>query len=59
MRDDEHRIHPDLIPYDELSEQSREYDRVAARGIIVSAFTMISKTTSYSARSTPSTATIS
>lgn len=33
-RDDEHRIHPDLIPYDELSEQSREYDRVAARGII-------------------------
>lgn len=33
-RDDERRIHPDLIPYDELSEQSREYDRVAARGII-------------------------
>lgn len=33
-RDDERRIHPDLVPYDELSEQSREYDRVAARTII-------------------------
>lgn len=30
-RDDERRIHPDLVPYDELSEQSREYDRVGAR----------------------------
>lgn len=28
------RIHPDLVPYGELSEQSREYDRVAARTII-------------------------
>ena len=27
-------IHPDLVPYGELSEQSREYDRVAARTII-------------------------
>lgn len=33
-RDDERRIHPDLVPYDKLSEQSREYDRVAARTII-------------------------
>ena len=33
-RDDVRRIHPDLVPYGELSEQSREYDRVAARTII-------------------------
>lgn len=33
-RDDERRIHPDLVPYDELSEQSREYDRVAVRTIM-------------------------
>lgn len=33
-RDDERRIHPDLVPYDLLSEQSREYDRIAARTII-------------------------
>ncbi|WP_102371471.1 RyR domain-containing protein [Enorma phocaeensis] len=33
-RDDERRIHPDLVPYDLLSEQSREYDRVAARTVL-------------------------
>ena len=33
-RDDARRIHPDLVPYDLLSEQSREYDRVAARTVL-------------------------
>lgn len=33
-RNDERRIHPDLVAYDLLSEQSREYDRIAARSII-------------------------
>lgn len=33
-RDDERRIHPNLIPYDALSETDKEYNRVAARGII-------------------------
>lgn len=33
-RDDSRRVHPDLIPYDDLSEQSKEYDRSAARLII-------------------------
>lgn len=33
-RDDERRVHPDLVPYDELPEQSREYNRVAALDMI-------------------------
>lgn len=33
-RDDERRIHPDLIPFDELPEQSKEYDRTAAKTIL-------------------------
>jgi len=26
-RDDENKKHPDLVPYDELSESEKEYDR--------------------------------
>lgn len=33
-RDDARRVHPDLVPYDELSEQVRDYDRDAVRGIV-------------------------
>ena len=33
VRDDERRVHPDMVPYDDLSEQSREYDRAAVRAI--------------------------
>jgi len=29
-RDDIHKEHPDLVPYDELSEAEKEYDRQAA-----------------------------
>lgn len=29
VRDDERRIHPDLVPYDELTERSKDYDRQA------------------------------
>ena len=32
-RNDAAREHPDLIPYDNLSAQTREYDRSAAREI--------------------------
>lgn len=34
VRDDERRAHPDLVPYDELSETSRELDRSAVNEII-------------------------
>ena len=27
QRDDEHKIHPCLVPYEELSEAEKEYDR--------------------------------
>lgn len=26
-RDDEHKKHPELVPYDELSEEEKDYDR--------------------------------
>ncbi|MEZ5448568.1 MAG: RyR domain-containing protein [Thiolinea sp.] len=29
-RDDEQRLHPGLVPYDELSESEKEYDRQTA-----------------------------
>ncbi len=32
-RDDERRTHPDLVPFDELTEASREYDRQAVAQI--------------------------
>ncbi len=32
-RDPNRRTHPDLIPYDDLTEEKREYDRNAVRGI--------------------------
>lgn len=32
-RDPERRTHPDLVPYDQLTEEKREYDRNAVRGI--------------------------
>lgn len=33
-RDDTRRIHPDLVPYDELSEASRALDRLAASSLL-------------------------
>ena len=33
-RDDDNKKHPDLIPYSDLSESEKEYDRKAARGIL-------------------------
>lgn len=33
-RDDEHKRHPDLVPYSDLPESEKEYDRKAARGIL-------------------------
>lgn len=29
-RDDEKKLHPDLVPYDELAESEKEYDRNSA-----------------------------
>lgn len=29
QRDDEHKTHPDLVPYDELPESEKEYDRAS------------------------------
>ena len=34
MRDDEAKLHPCLVPYNELPESEKEYDRKAAAGII-------------------------
>jgi hypothetical protein len=28
-RDDSNKLHPDLVPYDDLSESEREYDRIS------------------------------
>lgn len=33
-RDDAARTHPDLIPYDELPEEEKEYDRSTAMGAL-------------------------
>ncbi len=33
-RDDDHKKHPDLIPYSDLSESEKEYDRKTAIGIL-------------------------
>ena len=30
QRDDKEKLHPDLIPYDELSDGEKEYDRVTS-----------------------------
>jgi hypothetical protein len=29
-RDDEHKLHPSLVPYEQLSESEKEYDRKTA-----------------------------
>ena len=34
QRDDEHKLHPDLVPYEDLSDGEKEYDRRAARGTL-------------------------
>ncbi len=34
VRDDEARTHPDLVPYDELPETEKEYDRCTAAAVI-------------------------
>lgn len=31
VRDDTRRHHPDLVPYEELPEEEKEYDRITAR----------------------------
>jgi hypothetical protein len=28
QRDDREKVHPDLVPYDQLSESEKEYDRI-------------------------------
>ena len=33
-RDDEHKKHPDLVPYSDLPKKEKEYDRITARGIL-------------------------
>ncbi len=33
-RDDDYKKHPDLVPYSDLSESEKEYDRKTARGIL-------------------------
>ena len=33
-RDDEHKKHPDLVPYSDLPEIEKKYDRITARGIL-------------------------
>ncbi|HJF66153.1 MAG TPA: hypothetical protein K8U77_08595 [Slackia equolifaciens] len=33
-RDDERRLHPDMVPYNELPEAEKDYDRDAVRGIL-------------------------
>ena len=33
-RDDEQKKHPDLVPYSDLPEKEKEYDRITARGIL-------------------------
>ena len=34
MRDDDHKKHPDLMPYSDLPESEKEYDRITAKGIL-------------------------
>lgn len=34
MRDDKHKIHPDLIPYSELTEGEKQFDRETAMNAI-------------------------
>lgn len=29
-RDDKNKLHPDLIPYEQLSDEEKEYDRITA-----------------------------
>ena len=31
MRDDENKLHPDLVPYEDLPEDEKEYDRNTAQ----------------------------
>ena len=33
-RDDEHKKHPDLVPYSDLPEKEKDLDRITARGIL-------------------------
>ena len=33
-RDDEQKRHPDLVPYSDLPEKEKEYDRITAKGIL-------------------------
>ena len=34
MRDDEHKKHPSLVPYEELPEQEKDYDRATAMNTV-------------------------
>lgn len=33
-RDDDLKLHPDLVPYSDLPEKEKEYDRITAKGIL-------------------------
>lgn len=33
-RDDELKLHPSLVPYDELSEEEKDYDRITSQGTL-------------------------
>ncbi len=34
QRDDTHKLHPGLVPYDALPESEKEYDRITALGTV-------------------------
>jgi hypothetical protein len=34
QRDDQKKLHPCLVPYDQLPESEKEYDRVAVLGVL-------------------------
>ena len=39
-RDDNYKHHPCLVPYDELPEEEKEYDRVIVRQVIAGVFAL-------------------
>ena len=34
VRDDKHKRHPDLVPYSDLTDSEKKYDRIMARGTL-------------------------
>jgi len=39
-RDDNYKCHPCLVPYDDLPEEEKEYDRVIVRQVIAGVFAL-------------------